>query len=114
LIRTRKIYGNKAEETLRLAAEAKPAKVTLKKATSKKRKTVKVTWKKAKAAKTYQVAYRRKKKANKWTKWTYKVVRGTSYTNKKLKSKKVYQFKVRGLNGKIKGAFSKKKKVRVK
>lgn len=51
------------------------------------------------------------KKSNKWTKWTYKVVSGTSYTNKKLKSKKVYQFKVRGLNGKIKGAFSKKKKL---
>ncbi|MEE0988902.1 MAG: fibronectin type III domain-containing protein [Kandleria vitulina] len=114
------VAAEKAEEALRLAeearkaAKAKPAKVTLKKAKSKKRKTVKVTWKKAKAAKTYQVAYRRKKKAHKWTKWTYKVVRGTSYTNKKLKSKKVYQFKVRGLNGKIKGAFSKKKKVRVK
>ena len=114
------VAAEKAEEALRLAeearkaAEAKPAKVTLKKATSKKSKTVTVTWKKAKAAKTYEVAYRRKKKSKKWTKWTYKVVSGTSYTNEKLKSKKVYQFKVRGLNGKIKGAFSKKKKVTVK
>ena len=114
------VAAEKAEEALRLAeearkaAEAKPAKVTLKKATSEKPKTVKVTWKKAKAAKTYEVAYRRKKKSKKWTKWTYKVVSGTSYTNKKLKSKKTYQFKVRGLNGKIKGAFSDKKKVTVK
>ncbi|MBP3275635.1 fibronectin type III domain-containing protein [Kandleria sp.] len=114
------VAAEKAEEALRLAeearkaAKAKPAKVTLKKVKSKKRKTVKVTWKKAKNAKKYQVAYRRKKSAKKWTKWVYKVVKGKSYTNKKLKSKKTYQFKVRGLNGKIKGAFSKKKKVRVK
>ncbi|WP_029072449.1 fibronectin type III domain-containing protein [Kandleria vitulina] len=114
------VAAEKAEEALRLAeearkaAEAKPDKVTLKKATSKKKKTVKVTWNKAKNAKTYQVAYRRKKSAKKWTKWVYKVVKGKSYTNKKLKSKKTYQFKVRGLNGKIKGAFSSKKKVTVK
>jgi len=114
------VAAEKAEEALRLAeearkaAKAKPAKVTLKKVKSKKRRTVKVTWKKAKAAKKYQVAYRRKKYAKKWTKWTYKVVKGTSYTNKKLRSRRTYQFKVRGLNGKIKGKFSKMKKVRVK
>ena len=114
------VAAEKAEEALRLAeearkaAEAKPAKVTLKKATSKKKRTVKVTWNKAKAAKKYQVAYRRKKSAKKWTKWVYKVVKGKSYTNKKLKSRRTYQFKVRGLNGKIKGEFSKMKKVRVK
>ena len=105
--------AKKAEEA-RKAAKAKPAKVTLKKVKSKKRRTVKVTWNKAKAAKKYEVAYRRKKSAKKWTKWVRKVVNGTSYTNKKLKSRRTYQFKVRGLNGKIKGKFSKMKKVRVK
>lgn len=82
-------------------AATKPAKVKITKV-SVKGKTVTVKWKKAKGAKKYQV------KAGK------KVVKTTKKTSAKFKIKKSCTIKVRGINGKKKGSYSKSRKAKVK
>ena len=82
-------------------AATKPAKVKIAKV-SVKGKTVTVKWKKAKGAKKYQV------KAGK------KVVKTTKKTSAKFKVKKSCTIKVRGINGKKKGSYSKSRKAKIK
>lgn len=94
-----------------------PAQVKIKKVKAKKKAAI-LKWKKIKNASGY-VVYRSAKKHGK-----YKVVKtikkGTTvtYTNKKLKSKKIYYYKVRAYrkaNGKkVFGKYSAVKKVRTK
>lgn len=92
------------------AADKMPAKVKGVKVAKTTASTVKITWKKAKKAKKYQVAY--KKKLAK--KWTYKKTKSKSCTVKCLSQNIRYQLKVRALNGKKKGAWSRVKTVRTK
>lgn len=82
-------------------AATKPAKVKITKV-SVKGKTVTVKWKKAKGAKKYQV------KAGK------KVVKTTKKTSAKFKVKKSCTIKVRGINGRKKGSYSKSRKAKIK
>lgn len=82
-------------------AATKPSRVKITKV-SVKGKTVTVKWKKAKGAKKYQV------KAGK------KVVKTTTKTSAKFKIKKSCKIKVRGINGKKKGRYSKSRKAKVK
>lgn len=82
-------------------AATKPAKVKITKV-SVKGKTVTVKWKKAKGAKKYQV------KAGK------KVVKTTATTSAKFKVKKSCTIKVRGINGRKKGSYSKSRKAKIK
>jgi len=82
-------------------AATKPAKVKITKV-SVKGKTVTVKWKKAKGAKKYQV------KAGK------KVVKTTKKTSAKFKIKKSCTIKVRGINGRKKGSYSKSRKAKIK
>lgn len=90
----------------------KPEKVkkfTLK--NSKKRAvTIKIT--KAKNAKKYIVKYTTDKKFKKKIKT--KTIKGTKYTFKKLTKGKKYYFKVCGVNGSVKGPWSKKVGIKVK
>ena len=67
----------------------------------KKANAMTLSWGKAKNAKNYQV-YRFQ---SKWSK--YKTVKGCSASVAKLKYGKTYKFKVRAINGKKKGKFSK-------
>jgi len=86
------------------ASSKKPAKVTNLKATALSSSSVKLTWKKAKNAKKYEVYYSTKSKSG------FKKVKTTKYTTftkKSLKAGKKYYFKVRAVNGKKKGSFSK-------
>ena len=83
------------------AASKKPATVKITKV-SVKGTTVTVKWKKAKRAKKYQV------------KAGTKIVKTTSKTSAKFKVKKSCTVKVRGVNGKKKGSYSKSKKVTIK
>lgn len=94
----------------------KPAKVTLKKAKNVKKKSVTLTWKKATNAKSYQVQYSlsKKFKTAKKFKTKTKTTRKTNFKIKKLTKKKTYYFRVRGVNGKLYGAWSKPKKVKIK
>lgn len=92
-------------------AVTKPGKVTIKSVKSPKKKTVKVTYNKVKGATAYQIAYSTNKKLKKAKTIKVKTV---SATIKKLKSKKIYYVKVRALNGKIIGSWSKIKRVKVK
>ncbi len=72
------------------AASAKPTEITL-------------TWKKTSGAKGYEV---QQKSGKKWkTVATIKKQKTTSYTVKKLKNGKTYQFRIRAVNGKKKGAY---------
>ena len=88
------------------ASAKKPAKVTIKTAKAASASSVKVTWKKAKNAKKYQV-YASTKKSSGFKKVA--TTSKTAVTVKKLKAGTKYYFKVRGLNGKTKGAFGKVK-----
>ena len=83
------------------AASKKPATVKITKV-SVKGTTVTVKWKKAKRAKKYQV------------KAGTKIVKTTSKTSAVFKVKKSCTVKVRGVNGKKKGSYSKSKKVTIK
>lgn len=74
-----------------------------------KKATLKI--KNAKGAKKYEI-YRSTKKKKGFKKIA--TVSKRKYTNKKLKSKKTYYYKVRGINGKYKGKYSKVRKVKVK
>lgn len=97
-------------------AVKKPAKVKIKQAKNNKKKTVSLSWKKASNAKKYQVQYSFNKKFKKVKKYKTKTVttRKLKYTIKKLKKKKTYYFRVRGVNGKKYGVWSKVKKVKIK
>ena len=94
------------------AAKAKkPAKVSGVKAEAVSSSSVKVTWKKAKNAKKYQIYVSTNAKKNFKRAATVKAS-ARSYTVKKynkkaLKANKKYYFKVRAINGKKKGKFSK-------
>lgn len=103
-----------AKETTKASIE-KPAKVKIKSAKNNKKKAVTLKWTKAKNAKKYQVQYSLHKKFKKNKKYKTKTitVRKLSYTAKKLKNKKYY-FRVRGVKGKVYGAWSKVKAVKVK
>lgn len=83
------------------AASKKPATVKITKV-SVKGTTVTVKWKKAKRAKKYQV------------KAGTKIVKTTSETSAVFKVEKSCTVKVRGVNGKKKGSYSKSKKVTIK
>jgi len=99
------------------ASSKKPAKVTNLKASALSSSSIKLTWKKAKNAKKYEVYYSTKSKSG-YKK--AKTTKYTSFTKTKLKAGKKYYFKVRAVNGKKKGSFSKivprttKKKINVK
>lgn len=87
------------------------AKVTGLKVKNKKKKKAVITWKKAKNALKYQVQFSRKKNMKKGkSKYTKK----RKITIKKLKKRKKYYFRVRGINGKIVGKWSAKKKLKIK
>ena len=81
------------------------------------KKSAKITWKKVAGATGYEV-YRANKKKGKYKKVKTLKAKATSFTNKKLKAKKTYFFKVRAYitkNGKkTYSSWSAVKKVRVK
>lgn len=85
------------------AAGKKPSKVTINSVKSVDYNAVKITWKKASNAKKYEV-YRSNSKNG-----TFKKVKTTeskSFKNTGLTTGKTYYYKVRGINGNKKGAFS--------
>ncbi len=94
----------------------KPARVKIKQAKNNKKKTVSLSWKKTLNAKKYQVQYSLNKKFKKAKKYKTKTVttRKLKYTIKKLKKKRTYYFRVRGVNGRKYGVWSKVKKVKIK
>ena len=98
------------------ASAKKPSKVTLSSAKAITSSSVKLTWKKAKNAKKYEVYASKSAKKNfkkvatvKSSKKTYTV---RKLNKKALKANTKYYFKVRAINGKKKGKFSKVKSVK--
>lgn len=89
-----------------LAASKKPGRVTIKKVKTVNESTIKVTWKKTKNAKKYQV-YRSTSKNGSYK--LVKTTKATSFKNTGLFAGTKYYYKIRAINGKKKGAFSKKK-----
>lgn len=108
VVRASSLDGSDARCSVTLTVvPARVSKVKIK--SGKKKATLTIT--KTKGAKKYEI-YRSKKK-NKG----FKRIKTTSklkYTNKNLKSKKTYYYKVRAIDGKYKGDFSKVYKVKVK
>lgn len=90
----------------------KPAKVKIKSARNLKKKSITVVWKKSKNAKKYQVQYSLNKKFKKGNKT--KSTKKLTYNIKGLKKNKTYYVRVRAVNGKLSGAWSKTKKVKIK
>lgn len=80
-----------------------PAKVTGVKVTKAADTNISLSWKKAARAKTYEVNY----KASGTTKWKTSKTKTTKLTLKNLKQNTKYSFKLRALNGKKKGKYSK-------
>ena len=99
-----------------MTSALKPTRVSVKKPVNIKRKSVKLSWKKAKRAKKYQIQYSLNKKFKKAKKYKTKTISTAKlkYTVKKLTKKKKYYFRVRGVNGKSYGAWSKIKSVVIK
>lgn len=88
--------------TLTATFTIKPKAPAISKAVSTKKQQATVSWKKSVGASGYEV-YRATKKTGKYTKVATVKSTKTSYTNKKLKSKKGYYYKVRAyktINGK--------------
>lgn len=90
------------------AAKSAPGKAEIKTAKSINHNTVEITWKKMKSAEKYQV-YRAKKKDGKYKK--VKTTKKTIFENDGLKTGQKYYYKVRAVNSKGKGDFSKIKAV---
>ncbi len=82
--------------------------LTIKAKMQKKGKVI-VSWTKQKGIKKYRLAYRIKGTK----KWSYKMIKGYTYTFKKLKAK-TYSFKVQTVNGKKKGRWSSSLSVKIK
>lgn len=106
--------------TLKKEAEVKkytPAKVKISKISSKKKK-VRLTWKKITSASGYEIQMSSKKSSGFKKVALIKMAKTTTYTKKKLKSKKTMYFRVRAYRtvGKTTyyGAYSAVKKVKVK
>lgn len=94
----------------------KLGKAKLKTAKNNKKKAVSLKWSKVNKAKKYQVQYSLNKKFKKSKKYKTKTVSVSklSYVAKKLTKKKTYYFRVRAVNGKVYGAWSKVKKIKIK
>ena len=92
--------------------------VVLSKPKNKKGKKVKITWKKIRGSNGYQIQYARNKKFTKSLKKTTAKASATTKIIKKLKKKKTYYFRVRAYkktsSGKVYGAWSTVKKVKIK
>lgn len=100
---------NKSKSTKKKkTVKKKLTKVVIQSVKNVKSKKLKVKWKKIKGVKKYQISYRIKGK-----KWVTKYVNSTSYMIKKLKVKKQYQIRIRGINGQLKGQWSKTKAVKI-
>ena len=98
--------------TKQTTSTVKLSKVALKVKAGKKK--VKLTWKKSSKASGY-IIYRATKKNGKYKQ--IKVIKSwkkTTFTDKKVKSKKTYFYKIRPYKGKVKGPVSAAKKVKVK
>lgn len=89
----------------------KPKKVKKLSVKNNKKRTVTIKFGKAKYAKKYEIKYATNKK---FKKAKTKKTKKTKYSLKKLKKKKTYWIKVRGVNGKVKGSWSKIKKIKIK
>ena len=96
------------------AASNRLQQVTKLKAVVKSEKKVKLTWKKVKKAKKYEVYVKGKKDKDYKTYKLYKTVKNTNVTVGGLKPNTIYYFKVRAIDGKINGKYSKVVKKRTK
>ncbi len=94
---------------------AKPGNVVVK-AKNKAKKSVVLSWGRVKNAKGYEIQYSLSKKFSKAKKFKTKKTstKKLGIVIKKLQKKKTYYFKVRAVNGKLFGAWSKPKRVMIK
>ena len=89
----------------------KPGRAKIKSVKNNKKKTITIKHTKTKNAKKYEICYATNKK---FTKAKKKTTKKLTYTLKKLKKGKTYYIKVRALNGRQAGKWSKISKVKVK
>ena len=94
------------------SSKKKIARAKIKYAKNITKKSITIKYSKLANAKKYQIQYALNKKFTKSVKT--KSTRKLTYKIKKLKSKKTYYVRVRGINGKIIGKWSKSKKIKVK
>ena len=91
------------------AATKKPEQPTIKSVTMKGASTAQIKWTKAKNAQKYELYV--SVDGSEFKK--LKTVNAQTYTHKNLTEGSTYKYKVRGVNGKKKGKFSKVKKIKV-
>ncbi len=89
----------------------KLSQVKIKSAKNVKKKTIRIKFQKVKKAKKYKVQYATNKK---FKKAKVRTCKKTSYQIKKLRKGKTYYVRVRAVNGKKQGKWSKAKKVKIK
>lgn len=86
-------------------------KIQLKSVKNNRKGTISVKWKKIKDAKKYKIQFATNKK---FKKAKVRICKKTSYQIKKLRKGKTYYIRVRAVNGKKQGKWSKAKKVKIK
>ena len=94
------------------SSNKKIARAKIKYAKNITKKSITIKYSKLANAKKYQIQYALNKKFTKSVKT--KSTRKLTYKIKKLKSKKTYYVRVRGINGKVIGKWSNSKKIKVK
>ena len=105
----------KMNNQTKAALEKKPKRITVIKAAKAKKKMVSITWKRVANASQYQIQYSLSKKFKKAKKFRTKTVTTSKnkYTIKKLIKKKTYYVRIRAINNKTVGQWSKIKKIKV-
>lgn len=86
-------------------------KIQLKSVKNNKKRTISVKWKKIKDAKKYKIQFATNKK---FKKAKVRICKKTSYQIKKLKKGKTYYVRVRAVNGKKQGKWSKVSKIKIR
>lgn len=112
---TKPVTTTKPATTTKPETVKKPGKAIIKTVKNNKKKSVTLKWGQVKNAKKYQVQYSLNNKFKTQKKYKTKTITTNklSYTIKKLTKKKKYFFRVRGINGKKYGDWSKPKHIKI-
>ena len=104
-------FGTYPQTQVKFKYPIRLTKIQLKSVKNNKKRTISVKWKKIKDAKKYKIQFATNKK---FKKAKVRICKKTSYQIKKLKKGKTYYVRVRAVNGKKQGKWSKVSKIKIR